>query len=102
MSAKNVNQILNSAEFKALVRKKLLVTTIFTLIMLSVYFGFILLLAFNKEFLSQKVSEYLTIGLIFGVGLIVFAWLLTGIYIHWANTSYDKSVQELRNQILNQ
>jgi uncharacterized membrane protein (DUF485 family) len=69
--------------------------------MLVVYFGFILLIAFNKEFLATKIGEHLTIGLPIGIGVIIFAWLLTGIYIRWANSSYDKSVRELRNQIMN-
>jgi len=68
--------------------------------MLIIYFGFILLVAFNKEFLAGKIGEYITIGLPIGIGVIVFAWLLTGVYIWWANNKYDRLVKEFRNQIL--
>jgi len=71
-----------------------------TLLMLIIYFGFILLVAFNKEFLAGKIGEYITIGLPIGIGVIVFAWLLTGVYIWWANNKYDRLVKEFRNQIL--
>lgn len=101
IKTEEIKNIINSKKFKALVRKRLIFSITMTLIMLSVYFGFILLIAFNKEFLSLKIGEYLTVGLPIGIGVIVFAWLLTGIYIRWANSSYDKNVQELRNQIIN-
>jgi uncharacterized membrane protein (DUF485 family) len=68
--------------------------------MLLVYFGFMLSIAFYKEFLSIKIGEHVTLGLPIGIGVIVFAWILTGIYIRWANSKYDKAVRELRNEIL--
>lgn len=97
----DVKKIITSEKFKALVHKRLLVSMSMTIIMLTVYFGFILIIAFNKELLAAKIGEHLTIGLPIGIGIIIFAWLLTGIYIRWANISYDKSVRELRNQIIN-
>lgn len=96
-----VEKIINSKKFKELVRKRLFVSISLTIIMLSVYLAFILLIAFNKEFLAQKIGEYLTIGLPIGIGIIVFAWLLTGVYTYWANNKYDNIVRELRNQIFN-
>jgi uncharacterized membrane protein (DUF485 family) len=68
--------------------------------MLLVYFGFILSIAFYKELLSFKIGEHITLGLPIGIGIIVFAWILTGIYTRWANSKYDKAVRELRNEIL--
>jgi uncharacterized membrane protein (DUF485 family) len=68
--------------------------------MLVVYFGFILSIAFFKEFLSLKIGEHITLGLPIGIGIIIFAWILTGFYTRWANQKYDKSVRELRNEIL--
>jgi uncharacterized membrane protein (DUF485 family) len=97
----DVKKILDSEKFKTLVRKRVSVSFSLTILMLVVYFGFILLIAFNKEFLATKIGEHLTIALPIGIGVIIFAWLLTGIYIRWANSSYDKSVRELRNQIMN-
>lgn len=97
----DVKKILESEKFKTLVRKRVSVSFSLTILMLVVYFGFILLIAFNKEFLATKIGEHLTIALPIGIGVIIFAWLLTGIYIRWANSSYDKSVRELRNQIMN-
>lgn len=95
-----VQEIVNSPNFKDLVSKRLKFSLTLTVIMLVVYFGFILVVAFNKELLAVKIGEHITIGLPIGIGIILFAWMLTGIYIRWANKTYDRSVRELRNQVL--
>lgn len=100
INSQRVHQILDSEKFKNLVKKRLLVSISLTIIMLLVYFGFMLSIAFYKEFLSIKIGEHVTLGLPIGIGVIVFAWILTGIYIRWANSKYDKAVRELRNEIL--
>jgi uncharacterized membrane protein (DUF485 family) len=97
----DVREILESEDFKSLVRKRVTVSLTLTFIMLAVYFGFILTIAFNKELLAAKIGEVFTVGLPIGIGIIVFAWLLTGVYTRWANHSYDKRVRDLRNRILN-
>jgi uncharacterized membrane protein (DUF485 family) len=99
ITKEDVRSILESERFRALVRKRVSVTLTLTILMLVVYIGFILLIAFNKEFLAMKIGEHMTLGLPIGIGVIVFAWLLTGVYTYWANGSYDRSVRELRNQI---
>ncbi|MCX7875998.1 MAG: DUF485 domain-containing protein [Melioribacteraceae bacterium] len=100
INSTRVHEILNSEKFKNLVKKRLTMSLLFTAIMLLVYFGFILSIAFYKEFLAIKIGEFITLGLPLGIGLIIFAWLLTGYYIRWANSKYDKAVRELRNEIL--
>lgn len=95
-----VKEILDSEKFRNLVTKRLKVSLSLTALMLLVYFGFILTIAFYKELLAIKIGAHLTLGLPVGIGIIVFAWLLTGFYTRWANNKYDKSVRELRNEIL--
>lgn len=99
ITQKEVSKILNSKEFHQLVKKRRSVSILFTVLMLTVYFGFILLIAFNKPFLSTNIGEHISLGLPLGIGIIVFAWVLTGLYIYWANNKYDKSVRDLKNQI---
>jgi uncharacterized membrane protein (DUF485 family) len=95
----DVRRILASDDFKALVRKRNSVTLTLTAIMLIVYFGFILIIAFDKSLLAAKIGEHVTIGLPIGIGIIIFAWLLTGIYTWWANNRYDRVVREMKQQI---
>ena len=92
-------KIQETEEFKKFVTKKWMVSLSLAAIMLLAYFGFILTIAFNKELLATKISKGLTLGIPVGLGIIVLAWLLTGIYVRWANNHYDKKVEELKKKI---
>jgi uncharacterized membrane protein (DUF485 family) len=67
-----------------------------TIAMMVVYFGFILLVAFNKPLLGTIVAKGLSLGMLVGALVIVVAWALIWIYVRWANTHYDSSIQGLR------
>jgi uncharacterized membrane protein (DUF485 family) len=67
-----------------------------TLAMMATYFGFILLVAFGKDFLGKLVTPGLSYGILLGALVIVTAWVLTWVYVRWANRHYDSSVAGLR------
>ena len=67
-----------------------------TIVMMVVYFGFILLVAFNKPLLGTILVPGLSLGMLLGVLVIVVAWVLTWTYVRWANRHYDASVRELK------
>jgi len=87
--------VMDSKKFQALVVSKWKVSLSLTAIMLAVYFGFILVLAFAKDLLAVKIGEHMTLGIPVGILVIVLACVLTGIYVFWANSRYDKSVQDV-------
>lgn len=61
-----------------------------TLAMLAVYYGFILLVAFHKPFLSTRLGEGVTtIGMPIGLGVILFTVAITAIYVRRANAEFD-------------
>ena len=61
-----------------------------TLAMLVVYYGFILLVAFDKPFLATRLGAGVTtIGMPIGLAVIVFTVVITGIYVQRANREYD-------------
>jgi uncharacterized membrane protein (DUF485 family) len=97
----SAHQILDDPEFKKLVRQKNAVSTILTIVELVLYFGFIALIAYNKPFLAQKMSEgsAITIGIPIAVGVIFLSWILTGIYVFWANNKYDAMVQSVKDRL---
>ena len=68
-----------------------------TLAMMVVYYGFILLVAFNKEFLSQRLGEgVMTMGIPIGFGVIVFTVVITAFYVRRANSEFDRLTEEVR------
>ena len=97
---KTAHEIVTSERFNALVRKRWTVSVVLTILLFVSYYGYILVIAYGKEFLSQKVGEYTNWGIIFGVLAIVFAWILTAIYVVWANNVYDKEVDSIKQTML--
>jgi uncharacterized membrane protein (DUF485 family) len=67
-----------------------------TIAMMVAYFGFILLVAFNKPLLATRLAPGLSLGMLLGAIVIVVAWVLTWIYVRWANTYYDAAIKSLR------
>ena len=67
-----------------------------TAAMLAVYFGFILLIAYDKELLARLIVPGLSLGILLGALVIVCSWLLTWVYVRWANTHYDAELDRLR------
>jgi uncharacterized membrane protein (DUF485 family) len=70
---------------------------IMTIAMMVVYFGYILLVAFNKQFLATKVATgaVTSIGIPLGVGVLVFTIVITAIYVRRANTEFDSMKDEI-------
>lgn len=64
--------------------------------MMAVYFGFVLLVAFNRELLAVLLLPGLSLGILLGALVIVTAWVLTWVYVSWANRHYDGAVKRLR------
>jgi uncharacterized membrane protein (DUF485 family) len=92
-------EIIKSPAFKSLVSRRWQVSLVMTCTMLIIYIGFLLVVAFNKELLATKIGRYYTLAIPIGLGIIVMAWLLTGLYVFWANNRYDKAVDTLRRQV---
>jgi uncharacterized membrane protein (DUF485 family) len=70
-----------------------------TVVMLLVYFGFILLTAFNKGAMGQELTPGLSWGILLGAIVIVAAFVLTGIYVNWANTHYDPELRAIQRRV---
>ena len=72
-----------------------------TLAMMVAYYGFILLVAFNKPFLSQRLGEgVMTVGIPIGFGVIIFTILITAIYVKRANKEFDDLTAEVTKAVL--
>jgi uncharacterized membrane protein (DUF485 family) len=93
--------ILSDPDFIDLSRQKITISIILTILELVLYFGFIGLIAFNKPFLAEKLAPGVatTIGIPIAVGTILGSWVLTGIYIWWANKKYDVLVKKVIDKV---
>ena len=67
-----------------------------TAVMLVAYFGFILLIAFDKPLVGKLVfGGSVSVGVVLGALVIALAPILTGIYVRWANLHYDGAAAAL-------
>ncbi|MCP3164558.1 DUF485 domain-containing protein [Myxococcus qinghaiensis] len=81
---------------EALAASRWRVAAVLTVATLVAYFGFILLVAFNKPLMGKQLTPGLSVGILLGAVVIVTAWALTGIYMIWANGKYDRALSQLR------
>jgi uncharacterized membrane protein (DUF485 family) len=83
---------------RALANRRWRVSLWLTAAMMFVYFGFIILVAFNKELMGKTLVPGLSIGILLGALTIVTAWVLIYIYVRWTNNNYDDQLERLRNR----
>jgi len=86
----------DETRLQALARRRLRLALGLTVTMIVVYFGFILLIAFDKQLLATTVVPGLTLGILLGALVIIISWLLTWVYVRWANLTYDPELHELK------
>jgi uncharacterized membrane protein (DUF485 family) len=61
-----------------------------------IYFGFILLIAYQREVLARLIVPGLSVGILLGALVIIASWLLTWFYVRWANAKYDTELERIR------
>jgi uncharacterized membrane protein (DUF485 family) len=85
----------SEARLHAVAAKRWRIAIWLSVLMLAIYYAFILLVAFDKPLMGSLVSSGLSLGILLGALVIVSAWVLTLIYVYWANTKYDHEIHEL-------
>jgi uncharacterized membrane protein (DUF485 family) len=88
------SSLANNPLLLQLAREKGAISSRLTITILALYFGFVVLLAFAPQVLAGRVGNA-TLGIPLGIGIIVAAWLLTGVYVRWANTRHDALVAQI-------
>lgn len=95
-----VQKIKRDPNYHKLVRVRSRFGWALTGLMMLVYYGYILLIAFNKEFLASKTGTgVMTWGMPIGLFVIVFTVLVTGIYVRRANKQYDELTQAIQARV---
>jgi uncharacterized membrane protein (DUF485 family) len=87
------------AALKTLAGRRWTVALVLTVVMSVTYFGFLLLVAYAKPVAGALVTAGLSWGILLGALVIVLAWMVTGIYVAWANARYDTELAALRRRV---
>ena len=89
-------RMLESHEFRNLVVRRWRISLVQTAARFVLYYGYNLLIALNKPHVSTRIGETTPLGIPLGAAVIVGAWVLTALYIVWANRVYDREASRLR------
>jgi uncharacterized membrane protein (DUF485 family) len=97
MSELSASKIQNNPKYHRLIRERDTLAWTLTVLVLLIYFGFILAVAFAPGFLTKPISEnsVIPVGMLIGVGVILASVVLTGIYVRRANSTFDPLIHEI-------
>ncbi|HMV17005.1 MAG TPA: DUF485 domain-containing protein [Zoogloea sp.] len=84
-------RIRSNPRFAELVRKRQGFATILSVIVLTIFYGFFMVVAFNPQLIGQRLSEgsYVTVGIAAELFMFIFFWILTAVYVKRANSEFD-------------
>jgi uncharacterized membrane protein (DUF485 family) len=90
-------RIRSNPKYAELVSKRSSFAWLLSALILVIYYGFILTIAFAPKFLGTPLADGMvtSIGFPIGVGVILSAIVLTGIYVYRANTEFDTLTKQL-------
>jgi uncharacterized membrane protein (DUF485 family) len=95
-----VERVKNDPNYQKLKRIRSRFGWTLTWAMMIVYYGFTLLVAFNKEFMGTPIgNSVITWGIPLGLFVILFTVLITGIYVRRANREYDELSDAIRAKV---
>lgn len=91
-----VTKIQNNPKYLELRSKRNRLGVTLTILMMVVYYGYISLIAFDKEFLAKPIGAgVMSLGIPIGMGVIIFTIAITGLYVRRANGEFDALTQEI-------
>jgi uncharacterized membrane protein (DUF485 family) len=89
---------MSTAEYHVLAGRRWRVAIVLTLLVVIIYFGFIALIAYDKEAMGRLLAPGLSLGILLGALVIVSSWLLTWFYVRWANRTWDSALASLKSR----
>lgn len=90
-------KILKNPKYLQLVKQRDTLAWTLSAIVCVMYFGFTLMIAFTPDILTRPIAadSVIPLGMLLGVGVIVFSCILTGVYVYRANQTFDPIVSEI-------
>ena len=89
-------RIRENPKYQALVHRRRRLAWTLTAVMCVAYFGYVLLIAFDKALLARPIGGgAMTLGIPIGFGLILLGIALTAFYVRIANREHDALFAEI-------
>jgi uncharacterized membrane protein (DUF485 family) len=88
-----------SEEFQELKRRHRGIVMPLTVAFLAWYFLYVLMAAYAHDFMSEKIAGNITVGLVFGLLQFVSTFVITAIYVRYANKHLDPVAEDIRAKL---
>jgi uncharacterized membrane protein (DUF485 family) len=97
MEGPNVSRIRTDPRFVELIAKRSRYAWTLSIVMLVIYYGFILIIAFAPSVLGTPLAPgaATTVGIPVGILIILAAFVLTGLYVRRANSEFDALTRQI-------
>lgn len=97
MSSAMYERMRSNPKFNHLVRTRGRFAWTLSFIVLAVFYGFVMVVAFRPEVLGRPVAEgsMVTVGVVAGLTIFVGFWLMTALYVRRANGEFDALTAEI-------
>lgn len=95
----SLDRLATDERLGALIRRRARFAWILAGIMVAIYLGYILLIAFRPDILALPIGTGVTsLGIPLGIGVILAGIHLTGIYVRRANREFDRELDAIRRE----
>lgn len=97
MSSAMYERMRANPKFRELVARRGRFAWTLAIVVLTMFYGFVMIVAFNPGALGQPIAEgsKLTVGVAAELFMFIFFWVLTAVYVRRANTEFDALTQEV-------
>ena len=99
MSGQHFVAVQASPEFQELRNRLRRFVFPMTAVFLIWYFAYVLLGAFAHDFMATKVWGDINVGILIGLGQFVTTFLITFIYVRFANRELDPRAEAIRDEL---
>lgn len=94
-----LHRISEDPRYRAVVARRARFGWTLTIVMIAIFLGFLLLVAFDKALLGRPIGDgATTLGIPIGLGVILAGIALTGVYVRRANRDFDPAIDALRQE----
>lgn len=100
MNDELVKKIKANPKYTELVAKRNSFSLKLSLFILAMFYGFVLVIAFNKEILAIKIGEgVMTVAYPVGAAIIVISFITTLLYVRRANGEFEELTDSIKDDV---
>jgi len=100
MDKELVKKIKSNPKYNELVSKINSFALVLSLFVLVMFYGYVLVIAFNKELLATRIGDgVMTVAYPIGAAIIVISFITTLIYVTRANNEFEELEMSIKNDV---